>query len=134
MIFYFGVDSFRPNYSLCTLFTIFWLQLKERCVSTLGYFLVGEPDFPHVEVILRALYALREERQIDIQFSVGEALACVSAGSLCGLARDAWQSFDSRDEKGRVDDGVMEKILAVVIGDYATSTAPLVRQVRQSGK
>ena len=125
-----AVDSFRPMLFCCTLFTSLWPQLKERCVSTLGYFLVGEPDFPHVEVILKALYALKEERQIDIQFSVGEALACVSAGSLCGLARDSWQSFDSRDEKGLVDDGVMEKILAVVIGDYATSTAPLVRQVR----
>ena len=110
---------------------LFLSQLQECCVGTLGYFLVGEPDFPHTEAILKTLYTLREQKRIDLQFSVGEALACVCAGSLCGLARDPWQAVDSWQQKGRVDGDVMEKILTEVIGNYSTSTAPLVRQVGQ---
>lgn len=104
-------------------------QLKERCVTTLGYFLVGEPSFPHVEAVLKALFVLKEEKQIDLQFTVGEALACVSAGPLCSLARDPWQVGGASDQRGEVDNAVMERMLTVVIGDYCTSTAPLVRQV-----
>ena len=67
------------------------MQLKEYCITALGYLSVGEASFPLRETVLEALYALREEKAVELQFTVGEALACTLAGRICAAAHDPWK-------------------------------------------
>ena len=94
---------------------------------------VGDPSFEHSDIVLDALFSLKEEKHTDLQFSVGEALACTAAGTLCDLADDPW-SVRSEGERKEVEGGggektVMEKMLKLLLGKYACSPAPLVRRV-----
>ena len=93
---------------------------------------VGDPSFEHSDIVLEALFSLKEEKHTDVQFSVGEALACTAAGPLCDLADDPWSMRKSEGERKEVKEGeadVMEKMLKLLLGKYASSSAPLVRRV-----
>ena len=68
-------------------------------------------------------------RQVELQFTVGEALSCAGAGRASEVARDPWaveqlQNTDCEEVKG-----TMQELIDMIIKKYATSTAPYVRQV-----
>ena len=70
-------------------------------------------------------------RQVELQFTVGEALSCAGAGRASEVARDPWaveqlQNTDCEEVKG-----TMQELIDMIIKKYATSTAPYVRQVGQ---
>lgn len=75
------------------------LQLKEHCVQSLGYLSVGEPQFPLKLSVMEALLKLKEEKAMEFQFSVGEAMACTLAGEMCTLAHDTWKLPSSKQDK-----------------------------------
>ncbi len=52
---------------------------------------VGDPGFSDKQDILRALFAVKEEKAIELQFTVGEAISCVAAGSFSSVSRDPWK-------------------------------------------
>ena len=58
---------------------------------TLGNLSLGEPGFPLKQAVMDALFKLKEEKAMELQFSVGEAMACTLAGGFCTLARDPWR-------------------------------------------
>ena len=60
---------------------------------TLGFLTIGDPIFPHKKVVMESLFSTREEKAIDLHFTVGEAIACTAAGSLCTAARDQWEAL-----------------------------------------
>jgi len=66
------------------------VQVKEACALSLGYLSVGEPCFPHRKVVLESLFSTREDKGMDLQFTIGEAIACAAAGPLCSLATPLW--------------------------------------------
>ena len=114
------------------------LQLQERCAAALGFLSVGDPSFQHSDTVLDALFSLKEEKHTDLQFSIGEAIACTAAGPLCDLADDPWSQGGCHGDTEHAvkevesgEDSVMEKTLKLLLGKYAVSLTPLVRQVRE---
>ena len=73
-------------------------QLKEHCAHSLGSLAVGDPSFPEKHSLLRGLFQVREEKAIELQFTVGEAISCVAAGRLSTASHDPWQ-LPSHEEK-----------------------------------
>lgn len=62
---------------------------------------MGSPDFPLKHVILEALFQLKEEKAIELQFTVGEAIACTAGGTYCSAAQDPWKFRESKHEELR---------------------------------
>ena len=118
---------YKKRNQLCIL-----LQLKEKCAASLGLFFIGDTKCPYKELILQSLLSLKEKNHIDLQFSVGESLSCLAAGKLCDSADDPWNyenAIASPVVMTAGDDDMMEITLKTVVGEYAFSTAPVVRQV-----
>ena len=68
-------------------------------------------------------------RQVELHFTVGEALSCAGAGRASEVARDPWaveqlQNTDCEEVKG-----TMQELIDMIIKKYATNPAPYVRQV-----
>lgn len=75
------------------------------------------------------LYGCPQIRQVELQFTVGEALSCAGAGRASEVARDRWvveqlQNSDCEEVKG-----TMQELIEMIIKKYATSPVPYVRQV-----
>ncbi|NXA53460.1 ECM29 protein, partial [Nothocercus julius] len=64
--------------------------MKERAIQTLGYFPVGDEDFPHQMLLLQGLMDSVEAKQIELQFTIGEAITSAAVGTSSVAARDAW--------------------------------------------
>ncbi|XP_059513619.1 proteasome adapter and scaffold protein ECM29 isoform X7 [Myotis daubentonii] len=65
-------------------------KMKERAIQTLGYFPVGDGDFPHQKLLLQGLMDSVEAKQIELQFTIGEAITSAAVGTSSVAARDAW--------------------------------------------
>ncbi|XP_023609055.1 proteasome-associated protein ECM29 homolog isoform X5 [Myotis lucifugus] len=65
-------------------------KMKERAIQTLGYFPVGDGDFPHQKLLLQGLMDSVEAKQIELQFTIGEAITSAAIGTSSVAARDAW--------------------------------------------
>lgn len=65
-------------------------KMKERAIQTLGYFPVGDGDFPHQKLLLQGLMDSVEAKQIELQFTIGEAITSAATGTSSVAARDAW--------------------------------------------
>ncbi|XP_036288897.1 proteasome adapter and scaffold protein ECM29 isoform X9 [Pipistrellus kuhlii] len=65
-------------------------KMKERAIQTLGYFPVGDGDFPHQKLLLQGLMDSVEAKQIELQFTIGEAITSAAIGTNSVAARDAW--------------------------------------------
>ncbi|XP_015225103.1 PREDICTED: proteasome-associated protein ECM29 homolog, partial [Cyprinodon variegatus] len=66
------------------------LKMKERSITTLGYLPVGDADFPHQKKLLQGLMDSVEAKQVELQFTVGEAITSAAIGTCSGAARDPW--------------------------------------------
>jgi len=98
-------------------------KVKERAALSLGYIMVGDPQHPHKNRILNALFSTSKARQLEFNFTVGESLSCIGAGCFSSVARDKWQiNAEKRKPSSRIQNS-MSDILKTVIGKYATSTA-----------
>jgi len=66
---------------------------KEKAVLAIGHFAVVFPSShkPIVDELLQALFAFHENRQVEVNFAAGEAIACLAGG---------WQS---KSVRGKVD-------------------------------
>ena len=84
---------------------------------------------------MSALLNLREEKAVELQFSIGEAMACTLAGELCTLSRDEWQLPGSGAMETETDPKIvladpeaMPRALEDILSQYAVGTSPIVRQ------
>uniref|UniRef100_A0A8C5D594 Ecm29 proteasome adaptor and scaffold n=1 Tax=Gouania willdenowi TaxID=441366 RepID=A0A8C5D594_GOUWI len=105
-------------------------KMKERAVMTLGYLPVGDGDFPHQKKLLQGLMDSVEAKQVEMQFSVGEAIACAAIGTKSVSARDVWvcpadQYSPPQDLK---DNDVVPWVLNSILSKYIPSQNPHVRQ------
>ena len=66
--------------------------MKEQCVITLGHLGVFERDMVHCKTLVETLFSLREEKAVELQFTVGESLSCVSAGPLSTALHSPWDT------------------------------------------
>ncbi len=62
----------------------------------MSYMAVGDPGLTDKQDILQALFGVKEEKAIELQFTVGEAISCVAAGTLSSVSHDPWRLPDNQ--------------------------------------
>ena len=69
-------------------------------------------------------------RQVELQFTVGEALSCVGAGRQSEVARDPW-TLQQPDcgAPGNQDNKTMQGLIEMIVTKYANSDRNHVRKV-----
>nr|XP_054507568.1 proteasome adapter and scaffold protein ECM29 isoform X4 [Agelaius phoeniceus] len=105
-------------------------KMKERAIQTLGYFPVGDEDFPHQKLLLQGLMDSVEAKQIELQFTVGEAITSAAVGTSSVAARDAWTVTEEEyipPPDLKVND-VVPWVLDLILNKYIISPNPHVRQ------
>uniref|UniRef100_A0A8C6ZQU5 Ecm29 proteasome adaptor and scaffold n=1 Tax=Nothoprocta perdicaria TaxID=30464 RepID=A0A8C6ZQU5_NOTPE len=105
-------------------------KMKERAIQTLGYFPVGDQDFPHQKLLLQGLMDSVEAKQIELQFTVGEAITSAAVGTSSVAARDAWTVTEEEyipPPDLKVND-VVPWVLELILNKHIISPNPHVRQ------
>ncbi|NXY77764.1 ECM29 protein, partial [Glareola pratincola] len=105
-------------------------SMKERAIQTLGYFPVGDEDFPHQKLLLQGLMDSVEAKQIELQFTVGEAITSAAVGTSSVAARDAWTVTEEEyipPSDLKVND-VVPWVLDLILNKHIISPNPHVRQ------
>ncbi|XP_031670460.1 proteasome adapter and scaffold protein ECM29 [Oncorhynchus kisutch] len=106
------------------------LKMKERAIQTLGYLPVGDGDFAHQKKLLQGLMDSVEAKQVELQFTVGEAITSAAIGTSSGAARDPWtcteEQYSPPDNVENND--VVPWVLNSILAKYIPSQNPHVRQ------
>ncbi|KAF3687599.1 Proteasome-associated protein ECM29 -like protein [Channa argus] len=105
-------------------------KMKERSIQTLGYLPVGDGDFPHQKKLLQGLMDSVEAKQVELQFTVGEAITSAAIGTSSGAARDPWTCAEdqySPPHNVKTND-VVPWVLNSILSKYIPSQNPHVRQ------
>ncbi|ERE83530.1 putative proteasome-associated protein ECM29 like protein [Cricetulus griseus] len=105
-------------------------HMKERAIQTLGYFPVGDGGFPHQKLLLRGLMDSVEAKQIELQFTIGEAITSAAIGTNSVAARDAWLVTEEEYTPlaGAKMNDVVPWVLEVILSKHIISPNPHVRQ------
>ncbi|NXR56874.1 ECM29 protein, partial [Hippolais icterina] len=99
-------------------------------IQTLGYLPVGDEDFPHQKLLLQGLMDSVEAKQIELQFTVGEAITSAAVGTNSVAARDAWMVTEDEyipPSDLKVND-VVPWVLDLILNKHIISPNPHVRQ------
>ncbi|XP_078353041.1 LOW QUALITY PROTEIN: proteasome adapter and scaffold protein ECM29-like [Oculina patagonica] len=103
-------------------------KVKEHAAHALGFLLVGDENFPHHNKLINGLCEASKIRQVELQFTIGEALSCAGAGRKSEVASDPWVVEQLKSPESSDIGGAMEELIDMIVSKYATSTAPYVRQ------
>ncbi|XP_076026432.1 proteasome adapter and scaffold protein ECM29 isoform X2 [Genypterus blacodes] len=105
-------------------------KMKERSIQTLGYLPVGDGDFPHQKKLLQGLMDSVEAKQVELQFTVGEAITSAAIGSCSGAARDPWTCTEDQysPPSNMKTNDVVPWVLNSILSRYIPSQNPHVRQ------
>ncbi|XP_066460523.1 proteasome adapter and scaffold protein ECM29 isoform X2 [Eleutherodactylus coqui] len=105
-------------------------KAKERAIRTLGYFPVGDGAFSHQKMLLQGLMESVEAKQIELQFTIGEAITNASVGTKSTAARDLWivAEEDYRPRADVRDNDVVPWVLDQILNKHVNSVNPHVRQ------
>uniref|UniRef100_A0A8C7ZSZ0 Ecm29 proteasome adaptor and scaffold n=1 Tax=Oryzias sinensis TaxID=183150 RepID=A0A8C7ZSZ0_9TELE len=105
-------------------------KMKERSITTLGYLPVGDADFPHQKKLLQGLMDSVEAKQVELQFTVGEAITSAAIGTLSGAARDPWTCREDQfiPPHNVKSNDVVPWVLSSILSKYVPSQNPHVRQ------
>ncbi|XP_033121432.1 proteasome adapter and scaffold protein ECM29-like isoform X2 [Anneissia japonica] len=105
-------------------------KLKERACKNLGYIPIGDPDFPYTEEVLRLLMKTADTKQIELQFTVGEAVSQAALAFHCPARRDVWSQaepvLDLTEDEAAKDR--VEWTLLKILKEYVTSENPHKKQ------
>uniref|UniRef100_A0A1A8DM70 F-box protein 10 n=1 Tax=Nothobranchius kadleci TaxID=1051664 RepID=A0A1A8DM70_NOTKA len=105
-------------------------KMKERSIMTLGYLPVGDADFPHQKKLLQGLMDSVEAKQVELQFTVGEAVTSAAIGTGSGAARDPWTCTEDQYSPPHnvKSNDVVPWVLNSILCRYIPSQNPHVRQ------
>ncbi|MCJ8749226.1 hypothetical protein PDJAM_G00173890 [Pangasius djambal] len=105
-------------------------KMKERVIQTLGFLPVGDEEFPHQKKLLQGLMDSVEAKQVELQFTVGEAITSASVGSCSGAARDVWTCTEDQycPPETLKNNDVLSWALSAILSKYIVSQNPHVRQ------
>ncbi|XP_049900476.1 proteasome adapter and scaffold protein ECM29 [Epinephelus moara] len=105
-------------------------KMKERSIQTLGYLPVGDGDFPHQKKLLQGLMDSVEAKQVELQFTVGEAITSAAIGTSSGAARDPWTCTEDQYSPPHnvKNNDVVPWVLKSILSRYIPSQNPHVRQ------
>lgn len=104
------------------------IKLKERCALTLGYLAIGDPGFPDRRSVLQGLFRVREEKAVELQITVGEAISCAAAGPLSTASHDPWRLPSNQETSPATDPDIMSWTLEMLLTEFAASPLAAVRQ------
>nr|XP_015201351.1 PREDICTED: proteasome-associated protein ECM29 homolog isoform X1 [Lepisosteus oculatus] len=105
-------------------------KMKERAIQTLGYFPVGDGEFPHQKKLLQGLMDSVEAKQVELQFTVGEAITSAAVGTSSVAARDVWTSSEEEytPPANAKSNDVVPWVLNTILSKHIASSNPHVRQ------
>uniref|UniRef100_A0A3B5ATH9 Ecm29 proteasome adaptor and scaffold n=1 Tax=Stegastes partitus TaxID=144197 RepID=A0A3B5ATH9_9TELE len=105
-------------------------KMKERSIMTLGYLPVGDGDFPHQKKLLQGLMDSVEAKQVELQFTVGEAITSAAIGTSSGAARDPWTCTEDQYSPplNVKNNDVVPWVLNSILSRYIPSQNPHIRQ------
>ncbi|XP_061108083.1 proteasome adapter and scaffold protein ECM29 isoform X2 [Conger conger] len=105
-------------------------KMKERAVQTLGNFPVGDAEFPHQHKLLEGLMGSVEAKQLELQFTVAEALTSAALGTSSGAARDVWTCSEEEytPPTNVSSNDVVPWVLNTILTKHIGSPNPHVRQ------
>ncbi|XP_071952576.1 proteasome adapter and scaffold protein ECM29-like [Antedon mediterranea] len=105
-------------------------KLKERACKNLGFIPIGDPDFPHTQEALMLLMKTANTKQIELQFTVGEAISQAALAVHCPARRDVWRqeelTLDLTVEEAAKDE--VEWTLVKILKEYVTCENPHKKQ------
>ena len=104
------------------------LKLCEKAALVLGMTCVGEEQFPHTKGVIGILFDASKKRDVDFQFTVGEALSCAGAGKLSTASRSKWVVWNSLVKEIPETKATMLWMLEKIVQDYITSDVAHVRK------
>lgn len=97
------------------------IKTQEHAVASLGH--IGVGNMAHAHEILTFLYDFgpKQTKQTEVNFTIGEAIACIGAGWQC-TAMDVFADVaDQEPSRSSVDFAIMDGILKTILDDMATS-------------
>ncbi|XP_008315268.1 proteasome adapter and scaffold protein ECM29 isoform X2 [Cynoglossus semilaevis] len=105
-------------------------KLKERIIQTLGNLPVGDGDFPHQKKLLQGLMDSVEAKQVELQFTVGDAITSAAIGTSSVAARDPWTCTEDQysPPNNMKNNNVVPWVLNSILSKYIPSQNPHVRQ------
>ncbi|XP_066506566.1 proteasome adapter and scaffold protein ECM29 isoform X3 [Hoplias malabaricus] len=105
-------------------------KMKERAIQTLGFLPVGDGEFSHQKKLLQGLMDSVEAKQVELQFTVGEAITSASVGTCSGAARDVWTCTEDQycPPQNVKNNDVVPWVLSSILSKYIVSQNPHVRQ------
>ncbi|XP_061591425.1 proteasome adapter and scaffold protein ECM29 [Cololabis saira] len=105
-------------------------KMKERSIMTLGYLPVGDADFPHQKKLVQGLMDSVEAKQVELQFTVGEAITSAAIGTSSGAARDPWTCTEDEYSPplNIKNNDLVPWVLNSILSRYIPSQNPHVRQ------
>jgi proteasome component ECM29 len=105
------------------------MKARELCATALGRMGLFEGDSTISWLLLEALFSVREDKAVELQFTVGEALACVSAGQVSTALRNPWNIGRRHSLKfPEQDQELLTQTLDAILRDHAPHPLASVRQ------
>ena len=104
------------------------LKLCEKAALVLGMTCVGEEKFAHTKEVIGILFDASKKRDVDFQFTVGEALSCAGAGKLSSASRSKWVVWNKVAKEIPETKETMRWMLEKIVRDYITSDIAHVRK------
>lgn len=97
------------------------IKTQEYAIASLGHIGVGNPS--NTQEVLKFFYDFgpKQTKQTEVNFTIGEAIACIGAGWKC-TAMDVFADVaDQEPTKLNVTDDVMDSILSTILNEMAPS-------------
>ncbi len=103
-------------------------RVRERSALALGQMCVGDERFPHQRLVISEfLESASEIKDVELQFTLGEALFYAAAGPQCNLGRDFWQTTESNVHCESGKETAIDWTLTQLCEKHARSTNPNVK-------
>ncbi|XP_039615329.1 proteasome adapter and scaffold protein ECM29 isoform X2 [Polypterus senegalus] len=105
-------------------------KMKERAIQALGFFPVGDGEFPYQKKLLQGLMESVEPKQVEVQFTVGETITVAAVGTVSVAARNVWTCTEEQytTPKGVKLNDVVSWVLDEILNKHVVSPNPHVRQ------
>ena len=105
-------------------------KVREKAALSAGYMCVGDRKFPHTKAVIDGLLDSAQPKQVELHFTVGEALVYAALGPSSDAARDVWTvTKEEFLQKQAPADDEVGHLVSLLLEKYAISPNPHVRQV-----
>ena len=112
------------------------MKIRERAALTLGQICIGDVNFAHRQDVLHGfLNSAREIKDIELHFTIGQALVYATLGPLSARGRNLWKvaetefkSINDDDNKKGQSDAEVKLVLNALIDKHTLSTHPSEKQ------